>query len=58
MEIRDLSFAEELNSREMSGISGGFSPIFSWFFSLPADSKDLIKQAKEKVDDDQSQVQF
>jgi hypothetical protein len=52
--IKDLRLIEDLDSKAMSGVRGGFSSLLSWFSPIERD----IKSAKDKVDDDQSQVQF
>jgi hypothetical protein len=51
MMIKDLSLTKALDSNAMSGVRGGFGILYR---SLP----DTIQAEKEKVDDDQSQVQF
>jgi len=52
--VKDLSLTDELDRKVMARVRGGFSGILSWFLPdrLP------IEAAKQKVDDDQSQVQF
>ena len=54
MMIEDLLLTEELDRKVMAGVRGGFSGFLSWFFS----DRQSIEAAKERVDDDQSQVQF
>ena len=52
--VKDLRLIEDLDTKAMAGVRGGFSGLLSWFFPIKRD----IKSAKDKVDDDQSQVQF
>ena len=54
MMIEDLLLTEEMDSKVMARVRGGFTGLRSWFLPTKWD----IQSEKDKVDDDQSQVQF